>query len=436
MKSIKYHLLIFFTIICQDISAQNYIAPVDFKLLLSGTFGELRSNHFHAGIDIKTQGVEGQEVKSIADGYVSRIKVSTWGYGKVIYITHPETGHTSVYAHLQGFSEKIDKLVKKEHYKKESFEINFFPKKDELIVKQGEIIGLSGNSGGSNGAHLHFEIRETRNAHPINPLQFEFNVTDNIPPILKKLKIYAFDTTLINGYNTSKVYDLQKQKNNYLLNETPEIKGDFALGIFTYDQAEGAYNKNGVYAIKMYIDSLLYYDFKVDELDFSTSRYINAHIDYYEKKESKYYLALAFLSFTALAISDVGIKNLNSILPILLISSVFSLMMIGHWFLVDPTIDRSGMKNISKFSIYLSLVLSLLVFTNIFESSSEFFNLVGNDLLNNVIIFLYLSAGILSFGSFKSLQEKSYTGVMASTGLSYLSLIVSLGASGTLILSI
>lgn len=156
----------------------------------------------------------------------------------------------------------------------------------------------------------------------------------------------------------------------------------------------------------------------------------------YEKKESKYYLVLAFLSFTALAISDVGIKNLNSILPILLISSVFSLMMIGHWFLVDPTIDRSGMKNISKFSIYLSLVLSLLVFTNIFESSSEFFNLVGNDLLNNVIIFLYLSAGILSFGSFKSLQEKSYTGVMASTGLSYLSLIVSLGASGTLILSI
>jgi len=156
----------------------------------------------------------------------------------------------------------------------------------------------------------------------------------------------------------------------------------------------------------------------------------------YEKKESKYYLVLAFLSFTALTISDVGIKNLNSILPILLISSVFSLMMIGHWFLVDPTIDRSGMKNISKFSIYLSLVLSLLVFTNIFESSSEFFNLVGNDLLNNVIIFLYLSAGILSFGSFKSLQEKSYTGVMASTGLSYLSLIVSLGASGTLILSI
>jgi len=156
----------------------------------------------------------------------------------------------------------------------------------------------------------------------------------------------------------------------------------------------------------------------------------------YEKKESKYYLVLSFLSFTALMLSEIGVDNLNSIFPILLISSVFSLMMIGHWFLVDPTIDRSGMKNIAKFSVYLSVVLSVSVFTNIYESNSEFFNLVGNDLLNNVIIFLYLSAAVLSFGSFKSLQEKSYTGVMASTGLSYLSLIVSLGASGTLILSI
>ena len=156
----------------------------------------------------------------------------------------------------------------------------------------------------------------------------------------------------------------------------------------------------------------------------------------YEKKESKYYLVLSFLSFTALMLSEIGVGNLNSIFPILLISSVFSLMMIGHWFLVDPTIDRSGMKNIAKFSVYLSVGLSVSVFTDIYESNSEFFNLVGNDLLNNVIIFLYLSAAVLSFGSFKSLQEKSYTGVMASTGLSYLSLIVSLGASGTLILSI
>ena len=175
---------------------------------------------------------------------------------------------------------------------------------------------------------------------------------------------------------------------------------------------------------------------KPENFSFLGLFFLVLYLFFYEKKESKYYLALSFLLFTVLILSEVGLNNLNSIFPILLISSVFSLMMIGHWFLVDPTIDRSGMKNIAKFSIYLSVTLSLLVFTNVYESNSDFFNLVGNELLNNVIIFLYLSAGILSFGSFKSLQEKSYTGVMASTGLSYLSLIVSLGASGTLILSI
>tara|TARA_B100000902_G_C27176574_1_gene846682 strand:+ start:360 stop:1022 length:663 start_codon:yes stop_codon:yes gene_type:complete len=175
---------------------------------------------------------------------------------------------------------------------------------------------------------------------------------------------------------------------------------------------------------------------KPENLSFIGLIFLILYLYFYEKKERNYYLSLSFLSFTTLILNEIGIKSLNSIIPIVLISSVFSLMMIGHWFLVDPTIDRSGMKNIAKFSIYLSAVLSLLVFTNVYESNSDFFNLVGNELLNNVIIFLYLSAGILSFGSFKSLQEKSYTGVMASTGLSYLSLIVSLGASGTLILSI
>ena len=156
----------------------------------------------------------------------------------------------------------------------------------------------------------------------------------------------------------------------------------------------------------------------------------------YDKKERNYYLALAFISFFASIIDQIGIYNIKNIIPILLISSVFSSMMIGHWFLVDPTINRDGMKKIAKFSMYLSAGLSILVFTNFYKSSSDYFNLLDNELLNNVIIFLFFSAGILSYGSYKSLQEKSYTGVMASTGLSYLSLIVSLGASGTLILSI
>jgi len=125
-----------------------------------------------------------------------------------------------------------------------------------------------------------------------------------------------------------------------------------------------------------------------------------------------------------------------SLLPVLLVASVFSLMMIGHWFLVDPTIKREGMKNIAKFSTVLSILLGLSIGLDIYSSSSTIFNIVSTEILNFVLIGLYLTAGLLSFGSYKSLQEKSYTGVMASTGLSYLSLIVSMGASGTLLLSL
>ena len=164
--------------------------------------------------------------------------------------------------------------------------------------------------------------------------------------------------------------------------------------------------------------------------------FLGLYTNFINNKERNYILILSIISFMIGSFNFVGIGLLKSILPILLVSSVFSLMMIGHWFLVDPTISRVGMKNISIFSTSLSLCLSLLVFFDFYESSSNLFNLLSNSVLNNVMVFLYISAAILSFGSFKSLQEKSYTGVMASTGLSYLSLIVSMGASGTLILSI
>ncbi len=264
---------------------QEYADPFEFRMLLSGTFGELRGNHFHAGIDIKTQGVEGQKVKAIYDGYVSRIKVSSFGYGKAVYITHPKTGHTSVYAHLQKFSAKIDSIVKKHHYKKENFEINLFPNKNALEIKQGEVIALSGNSGSSSGAHLHFEIRNTSTENPINPLKFGFKVDDSIPPTLKKLKIYSFDTTLINGYRKDKIINIKKEKNKYFIDETLTINGAFALGILTYDKLNDSYNKNGVYSIQLSIDENICYKFTADELDFSTTRYINAHIDYKEKIE-------------------------------------------------------------------------------------------------------------------------------------------------------
>ena len=280
MKKILYFFIFFF--FSNNLSfSQEYINPLDFRLLLSGTFGELRGNHFHAGIDFKTKGVEGQKIYAIADGYISRIKVSSYGYGKALYINHPN-GQTSVYAHLKEFSEKIDTIVKKEHYKREKFEINIFPKANSINVKQGEVIALSGNSGSSQGAHLHFEIRDTKTEHPLDPLDFGFKVIDNISPILKELKVFDLD-----NHKLSKTYKIKKIKKNYYVGDTIYSNEKTGLGIYTYDQSNDAYNKNGVNAIKLFLDSNLIYHFELDKLDFSKNKYINAHIDYEEKVLSK-----------------------------------------------------------------------------------------------------------------------------------------------------
>ena len=280
MKKILYFFIFFF--FSNNLSfSQDYINPLDFRLLLSGTFGELRGNHFHAGIDFKTKGVEGQKIYAIADGYISRIKVSSYGYGKALYINHPN-GQTSVYAHLKEFSEKIDTIVKKEHYKREKFEINVFPKANSINVKQGEVIALSGNSGSSQGAHLHFEIRDTKTEHPLDPLDFGFKVIDNISPILKELKVFDLD-----NHKLSKTYKIKKIKKNYYVGDTIYSNEKTGLGIYTYDQSNDAYNKNGVNAIKLFLDSNLIYHFELDKLDFSKNKYINAHIDYEEKVLSK-----------------------------------------------------------------------------------------------------------------------------------------------------
>lgn len=285
MNSRFFILFVFLSCFSLFAFSQDYHPPVDFKMLLSGTFGELRGNHFHSGIDIKTEGVEGQKVYSIADGYISRIKVSTWGYGKALYITHPD-GNTSVYAHLQKFSKPINDYVIKNQYKKENFEIQLFPPKDKFVVKRGEVIALSGNTGSSAGAHLHFEIRNTKTEHPINPLHF-FDIEDNIKPTISKIKLYAIDGS-IDGEFQDKSYSLKKDEHQYTIkDEIPTVKGKIAFSISTFDKLNNAYNKNGVYAIKLFIDSNLIYHFQMDEFSFPETRYINAHIDYKEKSLNK-----------------------------------------------------------------------------------------------------------------------------------------------------
>lgn len=284
-------LIILLTILVTTTSAaQDYISPFDFPLYLSGTFGELRDHHFHTGIDVKTNAQEGKNLRVIADGYISRIKVSTWGYGKVLYIVHPHTGHTSVYAHMQKFNKEIEKIIKEQQYKKESFEINYYPKKNSLLVKQGDIIGLSGNSGGSGGPHLHFEIRDTKTEHPLNPLAFGFEVLDDINPVLTEIKIYPHKNSSINGDKKDVRIPLTKLKDGvYSINQKDlKVHGDISFGISTFDRQNGApTNKNGVYSIKMFMDDKLIHHFEVDELSFSEKRFINAHIDYKEYTDNK-----------------------------------------------------------------------------------------------------------------------------------------------------
>jgi murein DD-endopeptidase MepM/ murein hydrolase activator NlpD len=279
-------LLSCFLSIC-SIFAQNYPqdyfrSPLDIPLYLSGNFGELRSNHFHAGIDIKTQGVRGKKVYSVADGYVSRIKVSPYGYGNAIYVTHPN-GYTSVYGHLQKYSNKIAKVVKDAQYREEKYAVQLFPAPYSIQVEQGEIIAYSGNTGGSGGPHLHFEIRETKSEHPYNPLFFGFEVKDNRPPDIDAITIFPLnDTSLINGSNSKKRFSARGYNGNYSLT-TPypiSLHGLFGFGIETVDRMSETHNKYGLHNIKLKHEEEVIFEQQINEFAFHEGRYINSLIDY------------------------------------------------------------------------------------------------------------------------------------------------------------
>ncbi len=275
---------------------ENYFTtPLKIPLILSGTFGELRSNHFHAGLDIKTSGKEGLDVLASAQGYVSRIKVSHWGYGKALYITHPN-GYTSVYAHLQKFSDKIEDYVKKQQYKKESFEIHLFPSAITLPISKNEIIGLSGNSGGSGGPHLHFEIRNTKTEKPINPMLFGIKVDDSKKPRISTLIGYSLNNNShINAISKPTQISLIKLENGDLLAKKIKAHGTIGFGINAYDQLDGAYNKNGLYSLTLMVNGNKAHEFNAESFSFSESKYINLLIDYERFKTIKQRIQKCFV---------------------------------------------------------------------------------------------------------------------------------------------
>ncbi len=271
---------------------------MDIPLYLSGNFGELRTNHFHTGLDIKTAGVVGKNIYAVADGYVSRIKISHWGYGKALYVTHPN-GYTTVYAHLNKFNPAIEAFVKEVQYLKESYEIEVFPGSTQLEVKKGEIIAYSGNSGSSGGPHLHFEIRETESEHPINPLLCGFDIKDNIKPELSKIRIYPLnDTSTVNQRNAAQSFALTGSNGSYQLKSKAPIKvhGEIGVGLEVIDRLNGYGNKCGIYTIALDVDSEQVYGQRMEKLDFAVNRYMNAHLDYALHKQDKALFQKSFLT--------------------------------------------------------------------------------------------------------------------------------------------
>ncbi|MBU0765514.1 MAG: M23 family metallopeptidase [Bacteroidetes bacterium] len=280
----------------EEYEESGFRSPVDIPILPAATFGELRADHFHAGIDIKTEGVEGKKLYAVSDGYVSRIKISSKGYGKTVYITH-QNGLVSVYAHLRNFSPAIGQFVKKVQYRKRMYEVDVFPSRRQIPVRKGEVIGFSGNSGGSGGPHLHFEIRDAITENAINPLEFGFKITDNIKPKINRLFIYPIDdNSFICGKNEKQIFPATGNNGIYSISQqTVEVCGNIGFGIHTDDYLNGTGNICGIYSIDMYVDSLHVYGVEFNEISFAETRYINSHTDFEEAEVNRKWIHKAFL---------------------------------------------------------------------------------------------------------------------------------------------
>lgn len=259
-------------------------SPVDIPIYLSGTFGEPRKTHFHAGLDIKTQGVEGKNIYAIGDGYISRVKVSGWGYGNALYVTHPN-GYTSVYAHLSKFSDEVSTWIKQQQIAQTTFEINMDSLESNLFpVSKGDIIAKSGNSGGSHGPHLHFEIRDAQE-RPINPFLFGFDirVKDDVKPELFNLVLYNLADG--NQFSNSNTLKLEGKSGNFYLKEPLVVNKDrIGFGINTTDKFTDVRNHNGVYDIKLFFDNEMVYHYQMNRFSFDNARDVLTHCDYWLKR--------------------------------------------------------------------------------------------------------------------------------------------------------
>lgn len=285
---------------CVSSFAQKYTNPVNVPIALSGGFGELRANHFHSGIDYKTQQVINKPIFSIADGYVSRISVSPSGYGLSLYVTHEETGHTSVYAHLNSFAKEISDYVRSQQYEKETFRIELYPERNMLPVTKGQQIALSGNTGSSGGPHLHFEVRDTKTQDPLDPLDFfRQTVIDTQKPDLRGIAFYPIqDKGVINGSGNPLRFNIARNAQGVPLaiGQTIKAWGKMVVGVKAYDKMNGQANIYGIKHVRLFVDEEQVFSQTIGRYSFDETRMLNTLIDYEDWRDNKSFFMKSFVT--------------------------------------------------------------------------------------------------------------------------------------------
>jgi hypothetical protein len=260
---------------------------------LSASFAELRADHFHTGLDYRTGGVQGKDVLAVDEGFVYRIAVSPTGFGKALYVRHP-SGLSSVYAHLRSFRPDIEEYVLQNQYSQKSFSVSLFPQRNQFRVTRGEVIAASGNSGGSSGPHLHFELRDSATEDPVNPLSYDgLGVSDRMRPVIDKVILYPLShRSAVNSKRTNLTLRTVPSDGSYGVSaaSVPVLYGETGIGIKCWDTFDNSTNRCGIYSIELLADGLKVFSFTADRFSYSETRYINAHIDYAARISSNEYI--------------------------------------------------------------------------------------------------------------------------------------------------
>lgn len=273
---------------------QDYFrSPLNIPILLAGNFGECRPNHFHSGIDIKTNGKENLPVFAAADGYISRIKMEKGGFGHALYVTHPN-GFTTLYAHLNNFVTPIQKYLRKTQYEKESWAVDIILKPEQFPVKKGQQIAWSGNTGASTAPHVHFEIRDSETEHPLNPMLFGLPIIDTRSPVVTQLSVYDLNQSIYN--QQAQFINVRKKGDAYSpASDTIEVNTDKpGIGVNVNDYMNGSDNTLNFYTATWYLDGALQGSIRLDDIGYEETRYLHAYVDYKSKKQNGEWYQLLF----------------------------------------------------------------------------------------------------------------------------------------------